>query len=131
LSYAHATSNIPLLTTTIDDQFRKTVERFPDRELFVFKQQGIRRSYSQVYNDAMNLAKGLICLGLKHGDRIGIWGPNYYEWTVTQFAAASAGLILVNLNPAYEANELKYVMRQVGVKALVTPQAFRYSDYYG
>jgi non-ribosomal peptide synthetase component E (peptide arylation enzyme) len=130
LSYVHAASTIPLSHETIHERMRRTVELCPDKEFLVFSQQNIRKTYVQVYEDALNLAKGLLSLGLGKGDRIGIWGNNFYEWTVTQFAAAASGLILVNLSPAYQADELKFALQKVGVKALVTPQCYRHSNYY-
>jgi fatty-acyl-CoA synthase len=68
-------------------------------------------------------------LGLNPGDRIGIWAPNCAEWTLAQFATAKAGLILVNINPAYRLSELEHVLRVVGCRALITATRFKSSDY--
>lgn len=76
------------------------------------------------------MALGLINLGLEKDDRLGIWSPNCYEWIVTQFAAALAGLILVNVNPMYKTEELSYAIDKVGIKALLAPPYFRRSNYY-
>ena len=76
------------------------------------------------------LALGLIHLGVEKGDRIGIWSPNHYEWIVTQFAAALAGLILVNVNPMYKSEDLYYALDKVGIKALILPPNFKRSNYY-
>uniref|UniRef100_A0A1I7SL82 Medium-chain acyl-CoA ligase ACSF2, mitochondrial n=1 Tax=Bursaphelenchus xylophilus TaxID=6326 RepID=A0A1I7SL82_BURXY len=130
MSYVHQTSDIPLMHKTIGQQVREFTEKHPDKELFVFKEQNISKTYQEVYNDARKLALGLIHLGIKRGDRVGIWGPNYYEWTVAQYGAALAGIVLVNVNPAYQTEEFRYAMRKVGVKALITPPRFRKTNYY-
>ena len=77
------------------------------------------------------LAAGFLALGLEPGDRVGIWSPNCAEWALTQFAAAKAGLILVNINPAYRLSEVEYTLNKVGVKALVAAERFKTSDYVG
>ena len=77
------------------------------------------------------LAAGLLTLGLQPGDRIGIWSPNNSEWVLTQFATAKAGLILVNINPAYRIAELEYALNKVGCKALILAERFKTSDYVG
>ena len=75
------------------------------------------------------MAKGLVALGLEKGDRVGIYSPNKAEWTLLQFAAARADLILVNVNPAFQQNELKYCLQKVGIKTLVMSERFKSSDY--
>ncbi|KAI6186317.1 hypothetical protein M3Y98_00120000 [Aphelenchoides besseyi] len=130
LSYVHAASTVPLVNDTIHGQFRKSVEKVPDRQLFVFSQQNIRRTYGQVYQDVVNLSRGFMHLGMKQNDRVAIWAPNYYEWVVVQLAAAASGLILVNLSPAYQAAELKYALKKVGVKMLILPVKHRNSNFY-
>uniref|UniRef100_A0A0M3J809 Medium-chain acyl-CoA ligase ACSF2, mitochondrial n=1 Tax=Anisakis simplex TaxID=6269 RepID=A0A0M3J809_ANISI len=76
------------------------------------------------------LATGLIHLGLDRGDRVGMWGPNTYEWIVCQFATALAGMIMVNINPCYQSEELKFALEKVGIKALIAPPSFKKSNYY-
>ena len=76
-------------------------------------------------------AAGLLALGLERGDRVGIWSLNNAEWVLTQFATAKAGLILVNINPAYRLTELEFALNKVGCKALITATAFKTSDYIG
>ncbi|TKR89148.1 hypothetical protein L596_013292 [Steinernema carpocapsae] len=129
-SYIHGASPIPYVHASVSDCFLKGVEQVPDRDLFIFKNENIRKSYQDVWHDSVQLSKGLIKLGIRKGDRVGIWGPNYYEWVTTQLATAMAGFILVNINPAYQYEELQYSLRKVGVKALITPPKFSYSDYY-
>ena len=83
-----------------------------------------------IKEEADKFATGLLALGLKPGDRVGIWGPNTYEWYLTQMAAAKLGAILVNINPAYQPGELKYCLNKVGVKAVVASEKFKFQDYY-
>ncbi|KAI6218987.1 hypothetical protein M3Y99_01681900 [Aphelenchoides fujianensis] len=130
LSYVHAASSIPLIGDSIHAQFRETTARLPDRPLFVFREQNVRKTYADVYSDVQRLAGGLLHLGLERGDRVAIWAPNHYEWVLTQLTAAAAGMVLVNLSPAYQAAELKFALRKVGVKAIVLPRRHRRTDFY-
>lgn len=116
---------------TIPEQLARTVAAFGDREAAVFKEQDIRWTWAKLAEEADALAAGLLDLGLKKGDRIGIWSPNRYEWVLTQFATARIGLILVNINPAYRLAELEYALNKVGCKALITAAQFKTSDYLG
>ena len=75
------------------------------------------------------LAIGFIKIGLKKGDRLGIWSPNRLEWVLTQFATARIGVILVNINPAYRLSELEYSLKKVGCKALILAKKFKSSEY--
>ena len=90
-----------------------SAEKYGDREALVVTHQDVRRSYVGIKQEVESLAAGLLELGLEPGDRLGIWGPNTHEWFLTQFAAAKAGLILVNINPAYQPEELKYCLNKV------------------
>jgi fatty-acyl-CoA synthase len=131
LSYAHGASAVPLLGETIGAHFDRTVARWGDRPGLVARQQGIRWSYHELAARVDAFAAGLLALGLLPGERIGIWSPNNAEWVVTQFATAKAGLILVNINPAYRLAELEYALNKVGCRALVTATSFKTSDYAG
>ena len=131
LSYAHGASVVPLLGETIGAHFDRTVARWGDRPGLIARQQGIRWSYRELAERVDAFAAGLLALGLKPGERIGIWSPNNAEWVVTQFATAKAGLILVNINPAYRLAELEYALNKVGCRALVTATSFKTSDYVG
>jgi len=95
----------------------------------VFREQNVRWTWSQFYAEVTRFAAGLARLGLKRGDRIGIWSPNRSEWLVTQFATAELGLILVNINPAYRLHELEYALNASGCRALVTAEQLRTSNY--
>jgi fatty-acyl-CoA synthase len=131
LSYVHGASDIPLIGETIGRSFDQTVARWGDRPALIVRQQGLRWSYSELGDKVDAFAAGLLALGLQPGERIGIWSPNNAEWVVTQFATAKAGLILVNINPAYRLAELEYALNKVGCRALITATAFRTSDYVG
>uniref|UniRef100_A0A1I8EVF0 Medium-chain acyl-CoA ligase ACSF2, mitochondrial n=3 Tax=Wuchereria bancrofti TaxID=6293 RepID=A0A1I8EVF0_WUCBA len=129
-SYVHGVSSIPLLFDTIGDRLRMAVDQVPDREFVIFKRDGVRKTYQQLLHDCEKLATGLLHLGLNRGDRVGMWGPNLYEWIVCQFATALAGMILVNINPSYQSEELKFALGKVGIKALISPASFKKSNYY-
>ncbi|XP_030361997.1 medium-chain acyl-CoA ligase ACSF2, mitochondrial isoform X2 [Strigops habroptila] len=129
-SYVQGTSDIPLLTKTTGQCLDETVERFPDREALVFCREGVRKTFAQFKEEVDQAAAGLLALGLKKGDRLGMWGPNKYEWVLMQFATAQAGIILVSVNPAYQALELEFVISKVGCKALVFPTQFKTQKYY-
>ena len=128
-SYVNGVSDQPLIYETIGELVDTAVERWADREALVVCHQNIRLTYRQLGAQVDALAAGLLALGLERGDRIGIWSPNYAEWLVTQLATAKAGLILVNINPAYRLAELEYALNKVGCRALITAAQFKTSDY--
>ena len=130
-SYAHGVSSTPLIGDTIGVYFDKSAERWPDRPALIVRQQNVRWTYGELKERVDAFAAGLLALGLAPGDRIGIWSPNNAEWVITQFATAKAGLILVNINPAYRIYELEYALNKVGCKALITAERFKTSDYLG
>jgi fatty-acyl-CoA synthase len=129
LSYDHGTSTTKLIGETIGRAFDRTVARWPEREALVVAHQGVRWSWAELGRRVDALAAGLLAIGLEPGDRIGIWAPNCSEWTLTQFATAKSGLVLVNINPAYRRAELEYALNKVGCKALVLAPALKTSDY--
>jgi fatty-acyl-CoA synthase len=130
-SYVHGVSDTPLIGETIGVHFDKAVARWGTRDALIVCQENIRWTYDELKAKVDALAAGLLALGLSPGDRIGIWSPNNAEWVITQFATAKAGLILVNINPAYRLSELDYALNKVGCKALVTADSFKTSDYVG
>ncbi|HTC09853.1 MAG TPA: AMP-binding protein [Acetobacteraceae bacterium] len=130
-SYAHGASDVSLIGETIGASFNRTVATWGDQPGLIVRQQGIRWSYRELGEKVEAFAVGLVALGLRPGERIGIWSPNNAEWVVTQFATAKAGLILVNINPAYRLAELEYALNKVGCRALITATAFKTSDYVG
>lgn len=129
LSYTHGASNKPLLGITIGQNLKETVQKFPDREMLVSVHQNYRATYQEFWNQTTVVAKALIANGITPGDRIGIWAPNRYEWVLLQYATARIGTILVNINPAYRTNELKFALNQSGVRLLFTQPVFRSNDY--
>src|SRR4051794_18813471 len=129
LSYAHGSGDVSLLGETIGANLRRTVETHPDRDALVVRHQNVRLSYRQLWDETTLVARGLLAHGVRPGDRVGIWASNRYEWVVVQYATARIGAILVNINPAYLAHEIEYVLRQAGVKALLHADGFRGNRY--
>jgi fatty-acyl-CoA synthase len=129
ISYDHGVSDRKLIGETIGTFFDRIVDRHRDREALVVKHQNIRWTWGEFGRRVDDLAAGLMTLGLERGDRIGIWSPNTAEWALTQFATAKAGLVLVNVNPAYRRAELEYAMNKVECKALVLAPQLKTSNY--
>ena len=131
LSYARGRTDLPMRTTTIGEDLRRTAARVPDRPALVDLPSGRRWSYAEFDAAVDELARALLDAGLATGDRVGIWAPNRPEWTLLQYATARTGLVLVTVNPAYRAGELEYVLRQSGCRWLVASPGFKTSDYRG
>jgi fatty-acyl-CoA synthase len=129
-SYVHGNSGPPLIGKTIGALLDEVSATDGSREALVVVHRKIRWTYSELKMRSDAFASGLLALGLERGDRIGIWAPNCAEWTIAQFATAKAGLILVNINPAYRLSELEHVLRAVGCRALITAARFKTSDYF-
>jgi len=129
ISYDHGVSDRKLIGETIGAFFDRAVETWRDREALVVRQQDVRWSWGELGRRVDDLAAGLLSLGLQPGDRVGMWAPNRSEWTLTQFATAKAGLVLVNVNPAYRRSELEYAMNKVECKALILAPALKTSNY--
>jgi fatty-acyl-CoA synthase len=128
-SYASGTSTTPLLGDTIGGNLDRTVARFPDREALVSVHQGLRYTYAEFAEAVERAGRAFIAAGIRPGDRVGIWAPNCAEWALVQYATAKAGIILVNVNPAYRTSELEYALRQSGCRMLVAATEFKTSDY--
>jgi fatty-acyl-CoA synthase len=118
-----------LIEKTIGEQFDETAARFPDQLALIVRHQDVRWTYAELAERVDALAHGLLAAGLVPGDRVGIWAPNCSEWVLMQFATAKAGLILVNINPAYRTSELEYALNKVGCTALVLAPSHKTSDY--
>lgn len=131
LSHVRGADTPPLLELTIGDALVRAAERWGERDALVSVAQDISWSFAELRARADALAAGLLALGLKPGERIGIWSPNCAEWALTQFAAARAGLILVTINPAYRLSEVEYTINKVGLAALVAAESFKTSAYAG
>lgn len=128
-SYTSGISDVPLLGDTIPGNLARTVAQHGDRDAMVDRTSGRRWSYAELAADVDAVAKGLLALGIAKGDRVGIWAPNCPEWTLLQYATARVGAVLVNVNPAYRAHELQYVVRQSGMRTLVSAVRHRSSEY--
>jgi fatty-acyl-CoA synthase len=128
-SYSSGPSDIPLIGQTIGAFLDDIVRRVGDGLALVVRDQGVRLSYREFGARVDALAAGLLSLGLAPGDRVGIWSPNNAEWVITQFATAKAGLVLVNINPAYRLSEAEFAFSKSGCRALVTATRFKTSDY--
>jgi fatty-acyl-CoA synthase len=129
LSLVKGPLNPPLLNLTIGQAFDAAAERWESHEALICPAQSVRLSWGELHRRSEAIAAGLIAMGLRPGERIGIWSLNRWEWTVTQFAAAKAGLILVTVNPAYRLSELEFALNKSGCAALVISPAFKTSDY--
>ncbi|MFR9728609.1 AMP-binding protein [Saccharopolyspora sp. MS10] len=128
-SYDSGTSAVPLLGDTIGANLDRTATRVPDRDALVEHSGGRRWTYREFVADVDALALGLLDAGITRGDRVGVWAPNRAEWTLTQYATAKIGAVLVNINPSYRRHELEFVLDQAGVRMLIAAPRFRSSDY--
>ena len=128
-SYFHRGGDEPLLGSTIPEHFAEIVKRFPDHEAVVSLPQNRRLTYHQLSEAIDQLARSLLAMGFKPGDRIGIWSTNNVEWLLVQMATARIGIILVNINPAYQSKELAYALQRSEVRGLFVIPAFRKNDY--
>lgn len=122
-------TDTPLINATIPQLLHRAVEKFGPQDCMIFPHQNIRYTYREFSTKVDALAAGFLALGLNPGDRVGIWSPNRIEWVLTQFATARAGLILVNINPAYRLSEVEYALNKVTCKALVLAKSFKSSMY--
>jgi len=109
---------VPLLEKTTTDVFQETVRRFPDREALVVRQDGVRLTWGALAAEVERTARGLAGLKLRPGDRVGVWASNCAEWILLHLACARAGLVLVNVNPAYRSHELRFVLAKSRIRAI-------------
>ncbi|XP_003786542.1 acyl-CoA synthetase family member 2, mitochondrial [Otolemur garnettii] len=130
LSYVQGRTKICLVNKTVGRCLEATAQRIPDQEALVVLHENVRLTFAQLKEEVDKAASGLLSIGLCKGDRLGMWGPNSYAWVLMQLATAQAGIILVSVNPAYQAMELEYVLKKVGCKALVFPKQFKTQQYY-
>jgi fatty-acyl-CoA synthase len=130
-SYAHGGAGPPLVGITVSGVLDEAAANWPDRDALIVTDQNVRWSWSELQKRARALAAGLLATGLEPGDRIGMLAPNRAEWLLAQFGSAYAGLILVNINPAYKQAELEYALNKVGCRGLITETQFKTSDYIG
>lgn len=135
-AYTAGDTDVPLLEETIGENFERVVAAFPFHDALIEAApvpggDARRWSYTKMNDDVDRLARALLASGMAKGDRVGIWSPNCAEWTLLQYATAKAGAILVNVNPAYRSHELEFVVKQNGMRMLVTAPSDRNSDYVG
>lgn len=128
-SYTSGPSTKPLIGMTIGDKFDEIAATYPNNDALIVRHQGIRLTYAELKQRVDEAARAFLAIGVKRGDRVGMWSPNCAQWTITQFATAKVGAILVNVNPAYRLHELEYAMNQSEAKFLVTAGSFKSSNY--
>jgi fatty-acyl-CoA synthase len=128
-AYEAGPTDVALLDETIGANLAATVAEHGEREALVSCHQQIRWTYREFADRVASLAKGLMGAGLKVGDRVGLWSPNYAEWTLVQYATAEIGVVLVNVNPAYRTHELAYALNQSGCTMLIAAPEFKGADY--
>ncbi len=128
-SYMTGEGTGQLLYETIGAVFDRIVDAHSDKPALIVRHQDIRWTWGDMRAEVDRLAAGLVTLGIEPGDRVGIWGPNSYEWVLTQFATARIGAVLVNVNPAYRLFELEYALRKTGCKAVIAAEKFKTSEY--
>ena len=129
-SYSRGALDKSLLAMTIGQAFDQTAALYPEGEALVVRHQQQRYNWAQLARAVDLHARALLALGLKVGDRLGVWAPNGAEWFISQFASAKIGVILVNINPAYRLSELEYVLKQSACQWLVCAGAFKTSNYH-
>jgi len=129
LSLARGPIEPPLIELTVGAQLESTVARFGNLEALVVPTQGVRQTWSEFNATVDEVAKGLIAMGIEAGDRVGMWSPNFAEWTYIQFATAKIGAIQVNINPAYRTSELEFALNHSQCRLLVTRTQFLTSGY--
>ncbi len=130
-SYTSSTAEKPLIGMTIGDKFDEIANTYPDNDALIVLHQNVHWSYRELQQRANQCARALLSMGVRKGDRVGVWSPNCSEWTVSQIATAKIGAILVNVNPAYRTHELEYALNQSGARFLITADSFKTSDYRG
>ena len=128
-SYFKGAQSTPLTDKTIGEYFDFIVDKHPDSLAVVVSHQNVRLTYRAFQREVNQLAMGLLAIGIKPGDRVGIWSPNNIEWCLTQFASAKIGAIMVCINPAYRPNELQFALNSVECSTLITASQFKGSNY--
>mgnify|MGYP003297688790 CR=1 FL=1 len=107
----------PFLRATVGDMLAIQARRAGDREAIVATDRRI--TYARLHEDACRLARGLLALGVRKGDKVALWMPNRPEWFATQYGCGLIGAVVVALNTRYKAHELRYILRQSDASTLV------------
>lgn len=130
MSYLHHIGKDPLKPLTIGLLLEQSAKKFANREALISRHQNKRITFQEILQQSDTLAAGLSKVGLKKGDRLGLWAPNLIEWHITKMACARLGLVLVALNPAYQAPEMEYCIKKVGIKAVICAHKHKTQNYY-
>ncbi len=130
-SYYCGASTTQIIYETIGVYFDRICDQYPNQHALVVGHQDVRWTYRELQEQVDKLATGFLALGIEPGDRVGIWGPNSYEWVMVQLATAKIGAIMVCINPAYRLYELEFALNKVECKVVVAAEAFKTSDYLG
>jgi len=117
------------ITDTLGGALERQAARHPDREFMVYADRGLRFSYAEFDRRVNRLAKGLLAVGLRRGDHLGVWATNVPDWLTYCFAAAKIGVVVVTVNTAYRLHELEYLLRQSDMRALCLIDGVRDIDY--
>jgi fatty-acyl-CoA synthase len=115
---------------TIPQALERSVARFAERDALVFPQLGYHRTFAELAADIRAVARGLLALGVRPGEHVGIWAGNWPEWVLVQYAAAQVGAVLVNINPAYRSSELQYVLQQADITTLFLTDRLKTSSFF-
>jgi len=114
---------------TIGDYLEEMVKKDPNQEFMVYPDRDLRFTYKEFDERVNILAKGLLAIGIKKGDHVGIWAKNVPDWLTFMFATSKIGVVLVTVNTAYKSHELAYVLEQSDRKALASIAGFQDVDY--
>jgi len=128
LSYSRG-DDVPLLNLTIGELLERTASSFPDRLAVASRHQSRRMNWAELSQAADKVARGLWSLGIRRGDRVGLWSTNCIEWVMMHMGCARAGVSLVNVNPAYRSHELQYTLTRSRMKALFLWHKDKRADY--
>jgi len=128
-SYIYHTSKDPLLWVTIGGRLKQIAQTYPENEALITTWKNERYTYDQFYNLCKRAAKGLIQIGVKKGDKVGIWSTNNTEWIIIQFATAMIGAVLVTINPSLREHEFEYILKDSECQSLILLKEFKSSKY--
>jgi fatty-acyl-CoA synthase len=131
LSYVSGAADDPLRFRTISQALDKCVAAHGSKDAAIFAADGVTLSWYDLQRRSDEVAAALLALGIRRGNRVGIWSPNRVEWLLAQFGTARVGAILVNINPAYRSSELEFALNKVRCRALIMARSHKSSDYLG
>jgi len=120
-----------LITDTLDKVLEKQAALYPDKDFITYADRDLHFTYGEFTERVTTLARGLLAIGIRKGDHVGIWATNVPDWLTYLFALSKIGAITVTVNTAYRLAELEYLLRQSDMKTLCLIGGFRDSDYVG